>query len=131
MVGAGGDKAPVVNAGSTPEPEDFAELFEEADKAATGGDVSLTEAGLKIVKWCLYLIVAVIIGIGGFALATFPTPDGIASLASPGTDKLDAYRQAQTLWFTQTKDLLQLLVVSLLVPLLASVIGYIFGRKAA
>lgn len=43
----------------------------------------------------------------------------------------DSYERLRTSWLNQIKDLLQLLVVSLLVPLVATVIGYIFGRREA
>jgi hypothetical protein len=71
--------------------------------------------GLGLAKGLMWLIGAVLGLIALFAWLTFPGNHGAASL-----------REA---WFSEIKDLIQLLVVSLLVPILATLLGYIFGRN--
>ena len=88
----------------------------------TGEPVEVIKAqiGLEIARWLLLLIVLVLVLVGLFAWLTYPG-GGTAETV------VDVRRE----WFSNVKDLLQLLVVSMLVPLLASVIGFIFGRQTA
>ena len=90
---------------------------------------SLTIIGFNLAIALLGLVAAVLVGIGIFGWLTYPTPSAIGGIVSDPTKRFDDYQQAQTAWFGTIKDLIQLLVVSLLVPLLATVIGYIFGRQ--
>jgi hypothetical protein len=101
----------------------------------TSGDLSLEEiardakleahdwkttqflGGLDLAKLLIKLIGVVLLLIALFAVLTFP-----------GKSAPAAVRES---WFSEIKDLIQLLVVSLLVPILATLIGYIFGRNEA
>jgi ABC-type polysaccharide/polyol phosphate export permease len=78
------------------------------------------------------LIGLVLLLVALFGLATYP--DDEIALVRAGPDEeatLAAIQDLRDSWFSQVKDLLQLLVVSILVPLLTTLIGYIFGRSAA
>lgn len=72
------------------------------------------------------LIACVLLVIAVFAWLTFPDVH-----VYRGQDALGEWETARRGWFVDIKDLLQLLVVSILVPLLTTVIGYIFGREAS
>lgn len=85
--------------------------------------------GFQLSIWILALIAAVLIGIGAFGLLTYPSIDQISNAVKDNTKAFEDYQQARAAWFSEVKDLIQLIVVSLLVPLLASVIGYVFGRR--
>jgi hypothetical protein len=103
--------------------------LDQVDKTVPpGNEPSLPVIGLRLAIAILALIAAVLVGIGVFAWLTFPTTGQIAGIANDPTKVFDEYQQAHTAWFSTIKDLIQLLVVSLLVPLLATVMGYIFGR---
>jgi hypothetical protein len=93
------------------------ELAEEARFEASDASWRVTQlrGGLALAKALLALIAFVLVFIGGFAALSYP-----GSKAS-----LDV----RTEWFSEVKDLIQLLVVSLLVPTLATLLGYIFGRQ--
>lgn len=86
--------------------------------------------GFALAWGLIGLIALVLILIGIYAMSTYPDAsaahDYLGSSATP-TDLRDLHDQ----WFSEIKDLLQLLVVSLLVPLLATLVGYIFGRQSA
>jgi hypothetical protein len=71
--------------------------------------------GLGLAQTLIRLIGGVLLLIALFAWLTFPGTHAAADL-----------REA---WFSDIKDLIQLLVVSLLVPILATLLGYIFGRN--
>jgi ABC-type spermidine/putrescine transport system permease subunit II len=83
---------------------------------------------MTIAGWLIVLIGIVLLLVALYAFMTYPHLQDIDGTVAAGSE-FDSYREYQAAWFTQVKDLLQLLVVSLLVPLLATVIGYIFGRQ--
>lgn len=59
-----------------------------------------------------------------------PSPAELGALNSAGNDKaLEAIQALRAQRFDVIKDLLQLLVVALVVPLLTIALGYIFGRQ--
>lgn len=92
----------------------------------------LARIGFRLTIWLLGLIVVVFVWVGFYAYFTQPPTLSELREAFPDGDPdvvLDNYENLQTVWFGQIKDLLQLLVVSLLIPLVATVIGYIFGRR--
>jgi len=86
--------------------------------------------GLQIAAAIFALILIVLVLIAIFAWQTFPDFAQLKELQPDGAKAAELYRSEREQWFTQIKDLLQLLVVSLLVPVLSTVIGYIFGRQA-
>ena len=83
------------------------------------------EIGLKLAQWLLGVVLFVLVLVGVFAALTYPESSASAS----ATDVPGSLEVLRATWFDQIKDLLQLLVVSLLIPLLATLIGYIFGRE--
>jgi hypothetical protein len=70
--------------------------------------------GLALARSLMWLIGLVLILIAVFAALTFPGKAATMEMRSE--------------WFSEIKDLIQLVVVSLLVPILATLLGYIFGR---
>jgi hypothetical protein len=59
-----------------------------------------------------------------------PSPAELGALNAAGNDKaLEAIQALRAQRFDVIKDLLQLLVVALVVPLLTIALGYIFGRQ--
>jgi hypothetical protein len=89
-------------------------------------EIHRAQLGLKIVWGLLALVVLVLLLVSLFAWLTYPhAADYQGQAASVG----GAVDEARRTWFDDIKDLLELLVVSLIVPLVATVIGYIFGRQ--
>jgi hypothetical protein len=103
-------------------------LDAELEREHVGAD--LAKVGLQIVYWLVGLIGVVLVLVTLEAALTYPSASDISSLSADRTKSFDNLQQARTAWFGQVKDLLQLMLVSLLVPLLSSVIGYIFGRRS-
>jgi hypothetical protein len=90
----------------------------EIKKLTIGGNVLI---GL------LVLILAILILVALYAAFTKPEIQDAKDLAP--NNMAATYKEQRTAWFTEIKDLLQLLVVSLTVPLLATLVGYLFGRQ--
>jgi hypothetical protein len=104
-------------------------LAGQVDPSGTGVDEpSLRVVGKALAGWLIILTGSVLLLVALYAWMTYPHLGDIQGTVAAGSE-LDSYREYQAAWFTQVKDLLQLLVVSLLVPLLATVLGYIFGRQ--
>lgn len=101
----------------------------------TGGDVEhqqqLTRVGFRLAGALLGVIIFVFLWVGVYAWSSYPpTLERLGRLYPDQPDKaVDAYNAMRTSWTNNVKDLLQILVVSLLIPLVATVIGYIFGRR--
>jgi hypothetical protein len=93
-------------------------------------------AGARLALGLLALTGVVLVLIAVFAGLTYPSLDDTRHLMrgcrpeSAGCNVLDAQQQRTTSWFGNVKDLLQLLVVSLLIPLVATLIGYLFGGQS-
>jgi ABC-type Na+ efflux pump permease subunit len=83
----------------------------------------------------LALTALVLVLIAIFAACTYPSAAETRTLAptckveQTGCDLLENQDQRLATWFGNVKDLVQLLVVSLLIPLLATLIGYMFGGQ--
>jgi hypothetical protein len=90
------------------------ELIESADLRAHDWKAIQFLGGLQLAYAMIALIVLVLVLIALFAWLTYPGVRGTA--------------QVRESWFSEIKDLIQLLVVSLLVPILATLLGYVFGR---
>jgi ABC-type Na+ efflux pump permease subunit len=92
-------------------------------------------AGKHLAAGLLLLTAVVLVLIAIFAMLTYPSAAETRELApackaiQSGCDLLDAQDQRVATWFGNVKDLVQLLVVSLLIPLLATLIGYMFGGQ--
>jgi hypothetical protein len=87
------------------------------------------QIGLGVVIGLLVLIVLVLLLVAVFAFATYPEADEIRSTVEKKSNLHKALSDDRDGWISNIKDLLQLLLVSLLVPTLTTVIGYIFGRQ--
>jgi hypothetical protein len=95
-------------------------------------DAQLVWIGYRIFKWLLLLTVAVMIALGTYAATTFPTADDIKGLLPAGASSADIFRFTRELrgaWVSDIKDLAQVFLLTPVFPLLATVVGYIFGRS--
>jgi hypothetical protein len=107
------------------------DLDEIADRAGLKAFEATTRFrhGFRLARYVLLLVIAVVVLIAIYAWQTFPALDDVHVLSVPTAQQFDAYQLLRNDWFDSVKDLVQLLVVSLLVPLLATVIGFMFGRR--
>jgi hypothetical protein len=115
--------------------ESDAHFQELMDSRLRGPDPTLTGRLLVMISSAIAVGILVLIGVLLFVALTSdetkpPSPAEIGALAAPGNDRaLEAYKEVRAQRFGVIKDLLQLLVVALVVPLLTIVLGYIFGRQ--
>jgi hypothetical protein len=86
----------------------------------------------------LFLTLSILIGVAfvllaGFGWATYPHLSAVARAYGPGhgIEAFAAWHEAQKEWFANLKDVGQLFVVTPLLPLLGTVLGYTFGRREA
>jgi hypothetical protein len=121
---------------ATSRPEGTAPTSIDLDGVASklGVDAQVLEAqriqgGFALAKWMLGFVGLVLTLIAVYAALTYPDPAMTKELVPDSSKRLAAYQDLREDWFTDVKDLLQLLVVSLLIPLLATLVGYIFGRQ--
>jgi hypothetical protein len=104
-------------------------------EAAPGGkakdaEIERLTIGGWIVGGLLLLIVLALGFIAAYAFRTEPDVKETTSLIGTGTASLaELQEKRHAAWFSEIKDLLQILIVGLLVPLLATLIGYLFGRQ--
>jgi hypothetical protein len=128
------DQASAASEAATPRPTlSIAQIADQASAASEAATPPLIRVGYKLTIALLLLIVGVFLWVLVYAWVTQPPSlSRVKEFFPMDTAKaFDSYERLRTSWLTQIKDLLQLLVVSLLVPLVATVIGYIFGRKEA
>lgn len=111
----------------------IADIAEAAAASSGAATPALVRVGYRLTIALLLLICAVFLWVLLYAWMTYPPSLGkVKEFFPTDTAKaFDSYERLRTSWMSQIKDLLQLLVVSLLVPLVATVIGYIFGRREA
>jgi phosphate/sulfate permease len=108
----------------------IAELGKEIKREGAGSDdldIARIKIGGGIVFGVIALIVIAGIAVASVAIATFPL--SVTELKAAGaTDALTLHNDLEEAWFNNVKDLAQIWIVALLVPLLATVIAYIFGK---
>ena len=95
-------------------------------------DAQLVWIGYRIFKWLLLLTVIVMVALGLYAVLTYPTTGEIRELLRSGAPVADVSQltnQMRSEWISNVKDLAQLFLLTPIFPLLAAVIGYIFGRS--
>jgi hypothetical protein len=98
-------------------------------------EVNIEAEKLKI-GWGLVWIIVGLMSVGVvlvIIVATISFPESVSQfkdlLASSGADALKTYDAAYDKWFASVKDMAAIWVL-VFVPLLTTVIGYIFGEKA-
>lgn len=132
---AGGPNVPAVesNASDRPPAQVAQILLSEIE-----GDVgarSLTQSerfrGQLGIVFALLIVAMFVLSLVFVTIIALTSRPAVADFARPafGEKGADAYGQARILWFSNVKDLLQLLVVALLVPMLSTLIGFLFARK--
>lgn len=97
-------------------------------QTGTPVEIQRAEIGLRLTHAILALIAGVLVLVALFGWLTYPNFEHYGGQRG---SEMGTWDGARDKWFADIKDLLQLLVVSLLIPLLTTVIGYIFGRHAA
>lgn len=104
---------------------------------------------LRVIGWRAFQLLVGFVGLSLAALAvfawsTYPSlPEVMAAMAEPagpvvtsaqpcevaGPDAASLWSQARTEWLAGIKELGQMFVLTPLLPLLGTVLGYIFGRE--
>ena len=88
--------------------------------------------GYRIFKWLLTLAIFLFLGLMVYAWWTYPTSAAATALLPTGSgldDRLLAVRELRRDWLQQVKDLGQMFVLTPVLPLIAAVIGYLFGVR--
>ena len=88
--------------------------------------------GYRLFKWLLVLAFFLIAGLMGYAWWTYPTTADASALLPASADlaeRLDAVRDLRRDWLQQVKDLGQMFVLTPVLPLIAAVVGYLFGVR--
>ncbi|GAA0811046.1 hypothetical protein [Spirilliplanes yamanashiensis] len=109
----------------TPSPWQYAMSFPESESGAS-------RLGYRLFKWLLILAFFLLVGLMGYAWWTYPTTADATALlpAASGLDaRLEAIRELRRDWLQQVKDLGQMFVLTPVVPLIAAVVGYLFGVR--
>jgi hypothetical protein len=96
---------------------------------STTKEISTTEFGYKVFKWLLCLVGLLFLALALFATVTYPSLAEAKALAGPQGNVGTALGDARTQWFSQVKDVGQLFLVTPVLPLLGTVLGYMFGRN--
>jgi hypothetical protein len=97
-------------------------------------EIPYTRLGLTIFRAILLLITLLLIGLFLFSIVTYPTADDARAILGPdatGTAAANELEAMQAQWFDQVKQLAQYLVFGSVLPLLATVIGYLLGQRQA
>lgn len=110
-------------------PIDLEGLASDAGLRAQSVDQWRIAGGFELAKWVLALVAFVLLLIAAYAWLTYPDETMVAGMVQESGKRIDAYERLREGWYASVKDLLQLLVVSLLIPLLATLVGYIFGSQ--
>jgi len=103
-----------------------------ADYLSKHPDAQLVWIGYRIFKWLLLLTVAIMIALGVYAALTYPTMSDIKALLPNGVDGdplVKLTKEMRAAWMSDVKDLAQNFLLTPVFPLLAAVVGYIFGRS--
>lgn len=79
--------------------------------------------------WIVILILFAGAGIVLYAANSQPTLGDVKESGVAADQVFASFKEIRTAWFNEIKDLIQLLLVSLLVPVLTVVIGHIFGQQ--
>jgi hypothetical protein len=87
-------------------------------------NTQLAWIGYRIFKWLLLITAVIFAMLVAFAVLTFPTD---VPVAVPEAERFQALQDARVAWVAQLKDLGQVFLLTPVFPLLAAVLGYIFG----
>jgi hypothetical protein len=91
----------------------------------------VAHVGYKIFKWLYALVLIVMVPLLIYGVATFPNQaDYVPDATNPPVTGWKNFADAKAAWAAQVKDLAQTFLLIPVLPLLGSVIGYIFGRTA-
>jgi hypothetical protein len=99
---------------------------------STHPDAQLVWIGYRIFKWLLLLTSLVMVALAVYAAVTYPTAADVKELFSAGgsnTELMGLTKELRGAWVSDIKDLAQLFLLTPIFPLLAAVVGYIFGRS--
>ena len=95
-------------------------------------EIPYTRLGFRIFGAILLLTALMLIILGVFAAVTYPNAeDARAILGSSvtGPAALNDWQDMQAQWFDQVSRLAQILIFGSILPLLATVVGYLLGER--
>ncbi|HJT91750.1 MAG TPA: hypothetical protein VJ777_07370 [Mycobacterium sp.] len=106
----------------------------ERDETPTGRakpTKTLPEIGLYLFQLLAALVALSLVCLVLYGWLTFPRLGEVRKALGPNADVdgLRSWQEMRGQWSSDLKDLAQLFVVTPLLPLLGTVIGYIFGRQ--
>jgi hypothetical protein len=103
-----------------------------ATKQGGVAEIPYTRLGFRIFWAILLLTGSMAAVVGAFALITYPSAaDAHTILGSTvtGPAALNDWQDMQTQWFDQVTRLAQILIFGSVLPLLATVVGYLLGER--
>jgi hypothetical protein len=95
-------------------------------------EIPYTRLGFRIFAAILILTALMLIVLGAFAVITYPNAEDAHAILGPtttGPQALSDWQDMQTQWFDQVTRLAQFLVFGSVLPLLATVVGYLLGER--
>jgi hypothetical protein len=121
-----------------------AEAVEAVDRAARRGaathrsqrdgvtEIPYTRLGMRIFGAILILTALMLVALVVYAVVTYPTASdarAILGSATSGSTALNDWQDMQSQWFDQVTRLGQILIFGSVLPLLATVVGYLLGER--
>jgi hypothetical protein len=95
-------------------------------------EIPYTRLGFRIFAAILILTALMMFVLIVFAVITYPSAEdahAILGATTPGPAALSDWQDMQTQWFDQVTRLAQFLVFGSVLPLLATVVGYLLGER--
>jgi hypothetical protein len=100
--------------------------------AADVTEISYRRLGQRIFAAILCLIALMLIALAVFAICTYPTAGDVHAVLGSGTSGSDALKDwddMQAQWVNQVTQLGQYLIFGSVLPLLATVVGYLLAER--
>jgi hypothetical protein len=95
-------------------------------------EIPYTRLGMRIFRAILILTALMLVALVAFAIFTYPTASdarAILGTAPSGTTALNDWQDMQSQWFDQVTQLGQILISGSVLPLLATVVGYLLAER--
>jgi hypothetical protein len=95
-------------------------------------EIPYTRLGMRIFRAVLILTALMLAVLVVFAVITYPTASDVRAIlgtAPSGATALNAWQDLQSQWFDQVTQLGQILISGSVLPLLATVTGYLLGER--
>ena len=95
-------------------------------------EIPFTVLGSRIFYCILGLALVLAVGVTVFAVTTYPTIADVRAFVGPdatGDELLRAWQDIRTAWVAQVTTIGQLFLFGSIIPLLATVVGYLLGER--